>query len=55
MIRLKRPRDRVIAATSLLLRRLTAVPMFANLVGGAALTRGTRIGLLGYRWLRFKR
>jgi cyclopropane fatty-acyl-phospholipid synthase-like methyltransferase len=55
MIRLNRPRDRVIAATSPLLRRFTAVPMFANLVGGAALTRGTRIGLLGYRWLRFKR
>lgn len=52
MIHLTRPRDRVIAAISPFLGRLTAVPVFANLVGGAALTRGTRVGLLSYRWLR---
>jgi SAM-dependent methyltransferase len=55
MIRLTRPRDRVIAAIGPLVRHLTAVPMFANLVGGAALTRGTRSGLLSYRWLRLNR
>jgi hypothetical protein len=55
MIRLTRPRDRAIAAISPVLRRFTAVPMIANLVGGAALTRGTRTGLLSYRWLRFSR
>jgi SAM-dependent methyltransferase len=55
LIRLTRLRDRVIAAISPLLRHATAVPMLANFVGGAALTRGTRAGMLGYRWVCFRR
>lgn len=55
MIRTDRPRDRAIALIGPLLRRLAHVPMFANLVGGAALTRGLRAGTLGYHWVRLKR
>lgn len=55
MIQLNRPRDRVIAAITPFLRYATAVPMFANLVGGAALTRGMRAGILGYYWLRLRK
>lgn len=55
LIRLQRPRDRVIAVLGPLLRRFAQVPMFANLVGGAALTRGLRTGALSYCWLRLRR
>jgi cyclopropane fatty-acyl-phospholipid synthase-like methyltransferase len=54
LIRLGRPRDRIIAAVAPLLRWLVQVPMFGNLVGGAALTRGLGNGVLGYYWLRFR-
>jgi cyclopropane fatty-acyl-phospholipid synthase-like methyltransferase len=55
MIRLRRPRDRVIATIAPVLRPLSGLPLFANLVGGAALTRGLATGILTYQWLRFDR
>ena len=55
LIRLQRPRDRIIAVLGPLLRRFAQVPIFANLVGGAALTRGLRTGALSYCWLRLRR
>jgi len=55
MIRLQRPRDRMIAALSPLVRPLVNAPLFGNLVGGAALTRGLRTGVLAYHWLSFRR
>jgi cyclopropane fatty-acyl-phospholipid synthase-like methyltransferase len=55
LIRLDRRRDRLIAVIGPLLRRFTRVPVFANLVGGAALTRGLRTGNLAYCWLRLRR
>lgn len=55
MIRFHRIRDRVIPAIGPLLRRLVHVPACGNLVGGAALTRGLRAGVLRYCWLRLQR
>ena len=56
LIRLRRPRDRLIAAIAPLVAqlRLTPVPFFGNLVGGNALHRGLCDGALGYRWLAFR-
>ena len=53
LIRLGRPRDRVIAALSPLFRGLgvASIPFFGNMVGGDALQAGLRRGLLGYRLL----
>ncbi|MDX1561335.1 MAG: methyltransferase domain-containing protein [Gammaproteobacteria bacterium] len=55
LIRFDRPRDRAVAVLGPLLRPFAAVPLFGNWVGGAALTRGLRRGLLAYRWLQFRR
>ena len=57
LIRLDRLPERLIARLGPLLGRLrlSGVPLFANLIGGGALTRGLRDGTLGYRWLSFKR
>jgi cyclopropane fatty-acyl-phospholipid synthase-like methyltransferase len=54
--RLGRPRDRVIAAAQPLLRRVRGRSVWAeSLVGGDALQRCHRAGLLEYRLLRFVR
>lgn len=56
LIRLDRPRDRMVAVLARATRPLglVRVPLFANLIGGAALTRGLRRGDLNYRWLCFR-
>lgn len=54
--RLGRPRDRLIHAVLPLLRRLRSRSMWAqSLVGGDALQRCHRAGVLEYRMLRFER
>jgi SAM-dependent methyltransferase len=54
--RLGRPRDRVIRACQPLLRRVqNRSPWAASLVGGDALQRSHRLGLLEYRMLRFEK
>lgn len=57
LIRLGRPRDRVIAAVSPMLRRLgfSRFPFFGNMIGGNALQSGLRRGLIGYRMIVFTR
>lgn len=55
LIRLRRPRDRAIAVVGPLMRGLVNMPTFGNFVGGAALNRGLRSGVLEYRWLRLQR
>jgi len=57
MIRLGRPRDRVIAMTSPLFRLvgLSHVPFFGNMIGGNALQAGLRSGLFEYRFLVLER
>jgi cyclopropane fatty-acyl-phospholipid synthase-like methyltransferase len=57
LVRLGRPRDRVIRTLAPLFRasRLTPVPFFGNMVGGDALQRGLRDGVIAYRLLLFRR
>ena len=51
LVRLGRPRDRVIALVAPLARwlRLSGMPFFGNMIGGDALQRGLRAGVLEYR------
>jgi SAM-dependent methyltransferase len=55
LIRLGRPRDRVIAAVAPLLDRLglVRVPFCGNMIGGNALQQGLARGVLAYRMLTF--
>lgn len=54
--RLGRPRDRIIRAVQPVLRRVRGrSPWAASLVGGDALQRSHRLGLLHYRMLRFEK
>ena len=56
LLRLGRPRDRIIHAALPLLRRIGGRSMWAqSLVGGDALQHCHRAGLLQYRLLRFER
>ena len=57
LIRLGRPRDRVIERLSPWFRRLKliGVPLFGNMIGGNALQVGLRGGLSMYRFLVFRR
>jgi tocopherol O-methyltransferase len=57
LIRLRRPRDRLIAlvAPVAALLGLARVPFFGNLIGGNALHAGLVDGLFQYRWLSFRR
>jgi hypothetical protein len=56
LLRLGRPRDRLIAWVSPVARALglTVLPFFGNLVGGNALQCGVRAGLVTYRLLVFR-
>lgn len=55
LIRLGRPRDRVIALVAPMIRLFDSgrTPMLGNLLGGAALHHGLREGVFSYRWLEF--
>lgn len=55
LIRLGRPRDRLIGVVAPLVKRLglADVPFFGNLVGGNALHAGLVSGVFEYRWLCF--
>ncbi len=57
LIRLGRPRDRVIAAVAPLLDRLglVRVPFCGNMIGGNALQQGLARGVLAYRMLAFSK
>jgi cyclopropane fatty-acyl-phospholipid synthase-like methyltransferase len=57
LIRLGRPRDRVIARIAPLIPYfgLANVPFFGNMLGGNALQQGLREGLFTYRWLAFQK
>ena len=57
LIRLGRPRDRLISLFSPLFRSLglVEVPFFGNMIGGNALQIGLRVGLLKYRLLVFEK
>lgn len=57
LIRLGRPRDRVIALISPLLRRLglARIPLFGNMIGGNALQAGLRTGVFHYRFVELKK
>jgi hypothetical protein len=57
LIRLGRPRDRVISRLTPLFARLRlgGIPFFDNMIGGNALQTGLREGFLTYRLLRFER
>ena len=57
LIRVGRPRDRIIALLCPLIRRLGVhdVPFFGNMTGGNALQNGIREGFVTYRLLRFQR
>ncbi len=57
LVRLGRPRDRVIAVLAPLFRMagLVGVPFFGNMIGGDALQRGLRAGDFSYRILVYRR
>jgi cyclopropane fatty-acyl-phospholipid synthase-like methyltransferase len=57
LIRLGRPRDRVIArlAPAFSRMRLAGIPFFDNMMGGHALQQGLREGFIEHRMLTFRR
>lgn len=57
LVRLGRPRDRLIALLSPVLRRLrlASTPFFGNMIGGGALHAGLRDGLFTYRLVAFQK
>jgi len=57
LVRLGRPRDRVIAVAAPIFERLglAGVPFFGNMIGGNALQIGLREGFVRYRMLTFRR
>ncbi len=57
LIRLGRARDRMIRVLAPVFRAagLASIPFFGNMIGGDALQRGLRDGLLSYRMLTFQR